>query len=169
MVPGDIFVYENSSVFTLSEANPIDVTEVIKNSTALTSGQYSFDATTNKVTVTASLSAGDTVEIQYTYYPNYSSTEIQSYIQAAIVHLSVNNFYDFEVENDTIYPEMSKQERNLLALVTATLIEPDNKSYRLPDLSINVPPDLPLNDKISKIIAVAKRNTHGTFDLVETN
>jgi len=166
MVPGDIFTYENSAVFTLTEANVIAVTEVLHNDVALTSGQYSFDSSSNKLTITKSLVSGDTIEIQYTYYSNYSSTEVQNYVEAALVHLSVNNFADFDVAGTNIFPDPCIKEKNLIALVTATLMEPDNKSYRLPDLTITVPKDLPLNEKIAKMVAIAKRNTHGVFDLV---
>lgn len=169
MVPGDIFIYENSSVFTLTESNPIAITEVLKNDVELSSGEYSYNSTTGKITISASLVSGDTIEVQYTYYPNYSSTEIQNYIYSALVYLSVNNYYDFQIQSSIIYPEPTVVEKNLIALVTATLIEPDNKSFRLPDLSITVPNDLPLQDKITKLISVAKRNTHGVFDTVQND
>jgi len=166
MSPGDIFTYSASAVFTLSESNVVAVSTVLQNDVELTSGQYSYDSDTNKVTVSASLTAGDTVEIRYTYYPNYSSTEVQNYTKGAIAHLSVNNFYHFEIEDTTVYPEPIEAEKNLIALVASVLIEPDNKSYALPDLRIYAPRDLPLHDKISKIIAVAKHNTHGNFEIL---
>ena len=95
MSPGDIFTYSTSSVFTLSETNISSVTTILKNDVELGSGDYTYDSDTNKVTISASLTSGDTIEIRYTYYPNYSDSEIQSYIYASIVHLSINNFYNF--------------------------------------------------------------------------
>lgn len=165
-VPGDVFTYSNSAIFTISEANTNSVTEVLKNDVALTSGEYSYDSTTNKVTISASLVAGDTIEIQYKYYSNYSSTEIAGYVHSALVHLSINNFYNWEIVNSTIYPDPELQEKNLIALVTATLINPDNKSYSLPDIKVSVPDDLPLYQKIQRIIGIAKRNSHGTMELL---
>ena len=170
----DVFIYENSAVFTLTESNAIEVDTVLHNDAVLTSGQYSYSTSTNKVTVSKSLTSGDVIEIQYSYYPNYSSAEIQSYIRAALVHLSVNNFYNFKIdddlstveEDDTIWPEPTETEKNLIAIVTSLLIEPDNKSYGLPDLRINVPGDLPLHSKISKAIAICKNNSHGVFNLI---
>jgi hypothetical protein len=169
----DVFVYENSAVFTITESNVIEVSSVLKNDVELTSGQFSFNSSTNKVTVTASLTSGDTIEIQYSYYPNYSDSEIESYLRAALVHLSVNNFYNFTIgddlstveEDDTIWPDPTDTEKNLIAMVTSLLIEPDNKSYALPDLRINVPNDLPLHFKIGKVIAICKKNSHGIFNL----
>ena len=166
MSPGDIFTYENSAVFTLTEPNVNSIIDVLVNDVSLTSGQFSYDATTNKLTITASLTSGDIVEVQYKYYPNYSTTEIQGYVHSALVHLSINNYYTWEISDSTVYPDPAPNERNLIALVTATLIYPDNKSYSLPDIRINVPSDLPLHTKIQKIIAVAKRNDHGTFELL---
>lgn len=166
MSPGDIFLYENSTVFTLSEPNVNSIIEVLKNDTTLTSGQYSYDSTTNKVTISVSLTSGDIIEIQYKYYPNYSTTEINAYIHSAIVHLSINNYYTWEISNSIVYPDPEPNERNLIALVASTLIYPDNKSYSLPDIRITVPDDLPLHIKIQKIIAIAKHNVHGAFELL---
>jgi hypothetical protein len=164
-VPGDIFTYENSKVFTLFESNATAVDDVLVNDTS--SGvSYTYDSSKQTVTISSSLSSGDTVEVQYAYYPNYSDTEIQDYIQASIIHLSVNNFYDFTISDSKVFPDPTPQEQRLIAIVTALLIEPDNKTYRLPDLTINVPRDLPLHDKIRKTIMIAKQNSHGTFNIL---
>lgn len=165
-LPGDIFIYENSSVFTLTESNAVEVSQVLKNDVPLDSGEYSYDTNDNSVTVSASLTSGDTIEIQYSYFPNYSTTEIQNYINSAIIHLSVNNFYNFEISDSTIYPEPSTTEKNLIAMVTSLLIEPDNKTIRLPDITINAPSDLPLHDKIRKVVNITKHNTHGIFSIL---
>ena len=163
-IPGDIFTYGTSSIFTLSESNVISVTDVLINDE--TSGvDYTYDSSTGKVTVNSSLTAGDTVEVQYTYYSNYSSTEIQSYIRAAIMHLSTTNYYTWIIQNSTIFPEPEENEKNLIATITAILMEPDNRTYRLPDITIVTPKDLPTVDKIRKTIAVFKRNIHGIFTI----
>lgn len=164
-IPGDIFTYDNSAVFTLSESNATAVTDVSVNDVS-SSVVYTYDSTKQTVTISSSLTSGDTVEIQYTYYPNYSDTEIQDYINAAIIHLSVNNFYDYTISDSNIYPDPTPAEQRLIAIVTGLLIDPDNKTYRLPDLTINVPKDLPLHDKIRKAILINKINTHGTFDIL---
>ena len=163
--PGDIFVYDNSAVFTLSESNASAVTDVSVNDVS-SSVTYTYNAAKQMVTLTSSVTSGDTVEIQYTYYPNYSDTEISDYINAAIIHLSVNNFYDFTISDNSIFPDTTPAEQRLISIVTGLLIEPDNKTYRLPDLTINAPKDLPLHDKIRRVIMVAKMNTHGTFDIL---
>ena len=166
LTPGDVFTYSTSSVFTLSETSVISVTGVYQNDVELGSGEYSYDSDSNKVTISASMTSGDSIEIRYTYYPNYSQAEIYGAINGAISFISVNQFYTFEVEDDVIYPEPETKEQNLIAMVAALILEPDNKSYSLPDIRINVPKDLPLHDKISKLIAIAKHNTHGTFSIL---
>lgn len=161
-VPGDIFTYGSSSVFTLSEPNVSEVTAVYKNGTSTSS--YTYDSATNKVTVSASLTSGDTIEIQYSYYPNYSSAQIEGYIRAATVHISVNGYYTYNVDaNDNFYPDLDNAKKNLVAFVAAILMKPDNTSYRFPDMSISVPKSLPTRDLVSKAIAIFKRDTHGVF------
>ena len=166
MIPGDIFTYVSSSVFTLSESNEIAVSSVLVSEVELGSGGYSYDTTTNKVTISSALTVGDTIEIQYTYYPNYSDGEIEGYIRAAIMHLSVNNYYHFEVEDNTIYPDPNEAEKNLIAIIAGLIAEPNNYSMTLPDVKINMPKDLPLHDKISRVIAKAKHNTHGVMEIL---
>ncbi len=164
LVPGDIFTYTASSVFTLSEPNVSAITGLYINGTS--SASYTFDSSTNKVTVSASLTAGDTVEIQYSYYPNYSVAQMESYIRSATVHLSINGYYTYEIDDtDTFHPDLNTSRKNLIAFVAAILIKPDNVSYRFPDMAINVPKAMPTRDLISKAIAIFKRDTHGVFSV----
>lgn len=161
----DIFTYTSSSIFTLTEDNPILVSTVLKNDVELDSGDWSYSTSTNKVTISASLTTSDTVEIQYNYYPNYSSTEIQSYIQAALVHISAANYFTWAIQTSTIYPEPSLKEQDLIAMIAAILIEPDNRTMRFPDFSITAPSDMPTHEKVRKTISVFKHNSHGIFFL----
>jgi len=167
MIPGDIFTYTTSSVFTPTESSIDTFSDVLHNDVALDSGDYTYNSSRNQVTVSAVLNSGDTIELQYSYYPNYSVFEIENFIRAAVVHLSVNNYYTFEVsDGDMFYPELTDAQINLVAFVTATLIKPDNKSYRLPDLSISVPKSMPTADLIRKAVAIFKHNSHGHFELI---
>ena len=170
-VPGDIFTYANSSVFTLSESNATAISDVSVNDVS-SSVTYSYTVASQKVTISSSLTSGDTVEIQYTYFSDYSDAEIQGYVYAAVAHLSINRYYTFTIEepigngSNNLYPEPSASEQNLIAVITALLINPDNKTLRLPDITINAPKDLPLHDKIRKIVMVFKHNTHGVFEIM---
>ena len=166
-IPGDIFSYGSSSVFTLSETSIDSVTSVLKNDVALSVSDYSYNSTNHKVTITASLISGDTIEIQYTYHPNFSDSELEAYIRSAVVHLSVNNFETWEVDSsDNFYPDITDSERNLIAIIASVIINKPISQYRLPDLSLVFPENLNLHDKISKIIRTYKNNSHGVFSII---
>ena len=161
----DIFTYENSSIFTLSEPNIVSVSDVGIND--VTSGTtYSYSSATNQVTVSGA-SAGDTVEVFYSYYSNYTDTEIEGYIRAALGYISINRYADYQVLNSSVYPTPPEADKNLIAMVASILIEPDNKTYRLPDMSISVPfRSLLTPDRIAKTISIFKRDCHGIFEIL---
>lgn len=163
----DTFTYGSSAIFVLTEPNVISVIRVRKNDVSA-GVTFVYNASTNEVTVTSSLTAGDTVEIDYTYYPNYSNTELNGFIQATLVHISINNYGNFEYDStdDTIYPELELREQNLVAAIASILINPDNRTLRLPDITISLPNDLPTNQKISKTIASFKKNSHGILEIL---
>lgn len=167
----DIFTYENDKKFTLTESNALAITDVQVNGTSSNVIYTSTSTSPKKVIISSSLTAGDTVQIDYTCYRNYSETELLNYIQSALVHLSINNYNEFEYDatDDTIYPDLELAEENLVAIIAATLINPDNKSLRLPNISINVPTDYPVNMKIAKLIGTFKRDKTGIFDLLYYN
>jgi len=162
----DIFTYGSSDVFTLTESNVVAVVDVMVNDVG-SSITYSYNEDSNKVTLGSGLSvvAGDTIEVDYTYYSNYSDTEIDGYIRSAIVHLSTHNYYDFVEKSGEIYPALEKREENIIAAVAAVLMKPENKSYRLPDISIAGPlqSDLPIDQKVARIIAIFKKDNSGLF------
>jgi len=159
----DTFTYENSAIFTLSEPNVVSVSDVSVNDTS--SGvSYTYSSSSNKVTLGSSASVGDTIHITYTYYPNYSDTELKNYFQAALVHLSVNSYGDisYDSSSDEFYPDLEGGEENLIAIIAATLIDPGNRTIRLPDITISVPNDLPTNQKITRYIASFKHGSGGS-------
>ena len=163
----DIFTYENSAIFTLTEINIIEVSAVYKNDVILSEDDWSYNSTTKKVTISASLTSKDTIQIDYSYYPNYSDTEIKAYIHSSLVYLSNYNYENFEVESgDNIYPEPTKEEEKLIALITSIIIDPNNQTIRLPDLTITPQSNLSLEDKIAKAISSFKKNTTGLFELL---
>jgi hypothetical protein len=162
-----ITTYETSNVFTLDESNVIAITDVYVND-ASSGVTHSYSSTSNKVTISSSLTAGATIQIDYTYYPNYSNTELTGYIQAALINLSLNNYYTFKYDSttDAIYPEPSDQQRNLIAVVTSLIIDKPINALRLSDITINFPSDEPLDAKISRAISHFKHDTHGIFGVI---
>jgi len=164
----DIFTYSTSAIFTLTQNNPIAVTTVYNNNVEIEDSLWSFDSDTNKVTISDTLTTGDSIEIDYTCYLNYSTAEINAYIQSAIIYLSINNYYDFRYDSTTacIYPELEEREENLIAMVTSILIEEPIQTLRLPDLTVNFPNNLNKDSKINKIISIYKKDTNGIIDLI---
>ena len=184
----DLFTYTSSPIFILTESNVNRIVEVTVN--GRTSGvTYTYSTSTNKLTITSHLVIDDVVEIIYAYYANYSTNELMSYLRTALVHLSVNQYKLF-VEGSgtslthtttstttdvitgvttttTVEEEPTDEEANLIALIASIVINPSNISYRLPDISVAVPKDLPTLDKIRKAIAVFKKNGIGVFFIAE--
>lgn len=167
----DPFTYDSSDIFTLSEDNVISVTDVLVNDVSIGSGNWTYSSSTNKVTIASgvAISAGDSVQINYTYYPNYSNNELDGYIQAAISYVSINNYKTFEIDGDDINPEPTEAEENLLAVVAGVIINPENKSFTVQEIRVQVSTSsLSTQDKIAKIISSFKRNSHGVFSVIIT-
>jgi hypothetical protein len=166
----DIFIYDASSVFRLSDENVVAISHVYKNDVELSeSANWSYSSLTNRITFICSLTSGDVLEVEYTKYPNYSDTEITSFIKLALYHLSVNSYSTFEVNSDDINPEPEEREENLIALITGVLIKPNNITYRLPDLSISPANKYSTEDMIRQVIASFKRDTSGIFTNIDHN
>lgn len=156
--PGDIFTYANSDVFTLWENNISSVTSVLKNDAEQAASLYSYDEDTGKVTISFSPSAGDTIEVIYTYYKKYSDTEIQNYIKRAIAELSIQQYKTFKVISSSIYPDPDDSEENLIALIASVLMEPKNKRINLTGgLTLTPENTMSTYDMIAEMIARFKK------------
>ena len=164
----DIETYSTSPIFTLSEPNAQSVTSVAVND--VSSGVlYTYDSSLQKVTVTSSLYVDDVVEIDYTYYGNYSDNELTGYINYALAQISVNRYLDFEIDDTdgvSIYPVPSKAEANLIATVAAIIINPENKSYKTPDFTVTIKNPMSTADMISKTIGIFKKNSSGIYAII---
>ena len=162
----DIFQYTTSSVFSLTETNTQTIESVAVND--VTSGiTYTYDSSLQKVTVTSSLTTDDIIEIDNTFYSNYSDTELTNYIKNALTYISINRYCDFELGGDNyIYPIPSNAEENLIATIAAIIISPENRSYRTPDFSISVRNSMSTADLISKTIGIFKKNSSGMYAIM---
>lgn len=131
------FEYDNDNSFSLSE-NYVESSEmnVYKNGTELTTG-WSYSSTTNKVTITATLTKGDNIIVTFSYYNKYSDTEIINYINSNLTRFTQKKykktFYmnsnDEVVTLDGINP--TEEEANIIALITAIDIDPQNINIRI--------------------------------------
>ena len=162
----DIAQYNISNVFSLSESNTQTVESVSVND--VSSGViYTYDAALQKVTVTSSLLVDDIIEMNYTYYSNYSDTELVGYIKHALGYISINQYADWQIkDNDNIYPSPTFAEQNLIAMIAGVIIDPENKSIRTPDFAVTLKNPMSTADMISKIIAIFKKSPAGVFTML---
>jgi len=154
----ETFTYTNSAVFSLAEENIESITQITKNGVALGTGEYSFSSITNEMTITPDtgneLSNGDVIIISYTFY-KYSTTELDEYIKASLVWMSVFDASenDFEIESGDIYPVPDNRTLDLIVLIASILIKPNFSEYRLPNLTVRYPRKWSKEEKIERIIS----------------
>jgi hypothetical protein len=163
----DVYTYEStafSKIFTLTEANISAATIIVyKNGVVWANTNYSYSSTTGKLTVTGTLTPGDSLEINYSYYTKYSDTELQGFIKSAIIYISVEKYGTFAIKSDNIiFPTPNEGEENLIALIAGILIKGDVISYRTPELSIVFERGDSKEKKIKKIIRQFKK-TYGVL------
>ena len=153
----DVYTYEastSSKIFTLTESNIEASTIVVyKNGTVWSSANYSYSTTTGKLTVTGTLSAGDSLEVFYSYYAKYSNNELDGFVKGAIYYISVNGYKTFVVESgDILSPVPTEAEENLIAIIAHILIKGNIVSYRTPELTITFERGDSIEKKITKFI-----------------
>ena len=113
-----------------------------------------------------SLNADDVIQINFTYYNNYSNNELTDAIKYALVKLSAN-YSTFIFNNSVINPEPTVEEQNLIALVASILLKGDYRSIRLPDMSLLTNEKLSKDEQIDKLVMKFKHNS-GLFSLWQT-
>ena len=139
----DAFEYDTDSSFSLSE-NYVSSSgmKVYQNGSELSSSDWSYSATTNKVTITpvtsgVSLTKGDNILITYSYYEKYSDTEITSYIKSNLTRFTQKKYKKTFYMNDsdevvTLNGENpNDEESDIIALITSIDIDPQNINVRI--------------------------------------
>lgn len=167
----DVFTYESitsSKIFTLTAANISASTIVVyKNGVVWADTNYSYSATTGKLTVTGTLVAGDSLEVDYSYYQKYSDTELQGQIRSAISYLVIEKYKCFAIKPpDIIFPTPTEDEENLIAVVASILIKGDIISYRTPELTMSFERGDSKEKKIHKFVRQFKK-TYGILDYIK--
>ena len=134
----ETFTYSSGDqIFILAEENISSIIKVEKNGTELGSGDYDFDSTTNELTIISSLSSGDLITCKYNFQ-KYSDTELNEFCRASLVWLSIyaDCETDYELEDEEIVPTIDNKTSDLVALISAILIQPDYTRYSLPNLTV---------------------------------
>lgn len=141
--------YLRSSTFGLTKAAS-SVNSVQINGTETES--YSFNLSSNTVSISSSLTVGDLVLIDYPYY-QYTDSELNRYIRLALSDLSTFGGTHYEIEGSEIYPKMDNRMQTLVARIALIRINPDYAEYRTPNLTIKYPKSEDTDKKIEKLIA----------------
>ncbi len=151
----ETFTYNTGDkVFLLAESNISSIIKVEKNGAELGSGDYDYISSTNELEIITGLSSGDIVTVKYTYY-KYSDTELDGFIKASLVWISVFAYSrtDFELEGETIHPTPDQKTTDLIALIASILIKPDWTTYRLPNRTVVYSRRMSKEEKIEKLIS----------------
>jgi hypothetical protein len=153
----DTYQFTGSANFTLTEDYPSSSTiKVYKNGTLLTTG-YSYNASTNIVTVTAILATNDIILITYSFYDKYSDTEITDYIESSLCYFNqygyrkTFKFNDARTEIltiDGVNPTV--KECYEIAIITSICIDPQNIEIRTKDFTVTAMEKESKSDLIGK-------------------
>ena len=139
----DSYIFQGSANFTLTEDYPSSATiKVYKNGTLLSTG-YSYNASTNVVTVSAILATNDIILITYSFYDKYSSAEIVDYIESSFLYFNQFGYRKtFKLNDDRteiltidgINPTV--KECYQVAVISAIAVDPGNVEIRTKDFTI---------------------------------
>ena len=168
----NVFEYESDTSFKLSNLRVDSTTiTVYVNGTDITSSNWTYNSDTNKVTITSSLTSGDSIIITFSYYEKYSDTEIQNYLESALLYFTTYKYKKrFYINNNEILTDNginpTRAEGDLIALVSAILINPQNVNIRMPDFSITAIESKSRTEQIEEIFNRANRD-FGIIDFME--
>jgi len=165
----DSFEYDSDSSFKLSEPRVSSSTiKVYQNGSELPSTEWAYNSDTNKVTITFvssgySLTSGDSIIITYSFYEKYSDAEITSYIKSNLTRFTQKRykkrFYmnssDEVVTDNGVNP--TRSEGDLIALITAIDIDPQNIDIRTRDFQISATENKSKSELINDVFSQADR------------
>jgi hypothetical protein len=162
----------SSKIFLLEDNNVVSASIVIeKNGEIWDADNYSYDEDTNKITIAEEtgedLEVGDSLRFNFDCYEKYSDAEIERQIKNALVYLSVEKYETFDLETgDTLNPEPTSLQENLIAMVAAILIKGTIRSYRTPEFTITFGDNLTVDEKISQLITKFSK-TYGSYVYID--
>jgi hypothetical protein len=156
-------------VFALQYPEISSATLVVKkNGTTWASSNYSYSSTTNKITVTGTLIAGDVLTFTYSTYKKYTTTELQGRIRSALYYIAAEQYRVFMAKpNNTIYPTPNDSEFSLIAIVAAILINGCLSQYKTPEFTMIFDTDKISMEKRIKRVCRQYKKTFGVYDYVD--
>lgn len=155
----NVFEYDTDASFKLSEPRiKASSIKVYKNGEEVASADFSYNDETNKVTITEELTKGDMITIFFECYEKYSDAEITSYIESNLVRFTQKRYKKtFVVEDDEIVDEDGEEptisEQNVIAIITAIDIDPQNVEIRTRDFTVTATENKSKSDQINEVFA----------------
>jgi len=181
LITGDIITITVSSDITALPLGNYTITKLTDNTftvlglnagavsgtcTYTVTPNYSYSSTTGKITILGTLTPGDSLEINFSYYTKYSDNELRGQIKSALIYLSVEKYGTFAAKIDNIiFPTPNETEENLIALIAAILIKGDVVSYRTPELTMTFERGDSKEKKIKKLVRQFKK-TYGCLKYI---
>lgn len=153
----DTYIFAGSASFTLTEDYPDSTTIVVyKNGTVLSSG-WSYNSSTNILTISALLATNDIILITYSFYDKYSESEITDYIESSLCYFAqfgyrklfkLNDARDAVLTIDGVNP--TAKECYEISIITAINIDPKNIEIRTKDFTVTAEEKESKSDLIGK-------------------
>lgn len=148
-----VFTYEGVDRIPLS----LEVKEIISVTANGRSIGYSLDSNVLVLSDSA-LTEGDIIVVDLRYY-RYSDEELKGYIRQSLYHLTINNYNDYTINGDTITPELTTNEKYLVADIASILILENYTTKRLPNgITVSYPKNKTKRQIIEDLIYAFKGN-----------
>jgi len=170
----DSHTYDSDTSFSLSKDYVVESSiSVYKNGTELTlTTDYTYNSTTNKITITASLTKNDDILITYNYYARYSDSEITSFIKSSLSHFTARRYKKYFYINDSdeivtlngVNP--TYEEGDAIARITAIEIDPQNTRIRTPEFTVESVERKSKKEQIDEVLDSFMRS-YGVVDFLE--
>ena len=170
----DSYIFLGNSSFTLTEDYPSSSTiKVYKNGTLMSSG-YSYNASTNILTISSLLATNDIILICYSFFDKYSDSELTDYLESSLAYFSQYGYRKTFKLNDARTEVLTidgtnptPREGYQLAIIASITVDPENISIQTKDFRVSA-----ANEKHSKIELISNAmqqftNWYGSLDFEE--
>jgi hypothetical protein len=153
----DAHIFLGSANFTLTEDYPSAASiKVYKNGTPLLTG-WSYNVSTNILTISAILATNDNILITYSFYDKYSSAEIADYIESSLLYFAQYGYRKLFKLNDARTEVLTidgvnptSKECYEIAIITSILIDPQNIEIKTKDFTVTAMEKESKSDLIGK-------------------
>ncbi len=168
----NVFMYDTDSSFKLDSVN-VASTSIVVNVNGSETSNFSYNSTTNKVTITDSLTQGDSIIISFSFYEKYSDTELIGYIKSNLVMFTKFQYKKlfYMDSNDQVVTyngeNPTEAEGNIIALITSIDIDPQNtKVHIVGDFNISSAENKSKSEQMNDVFNMFQKS-YGVVDFLE--